>query len=515
MKRNMKKCRIIQKFMIVVYFLLLLLPVYGFLGEEVLREPVWNDRRLGLIWNSCLLAFLSACGCVIVGVSVAARIHNGQLRNSSKRWFFLLLAPVPYYVYALTWMCLARILGESDRRWLALSMTGLLPCVLVNIMAFLPIVTGLVLKAMEHFDRQQEEIAQVYVADNIVLTRIVLPSVWPSVLSAGILVFILSITDFSVPSLFQYQTYTLELFSEYSRGCGLYQIMRLAMPMILLVLGLVLCALKGVHFISSGNQPMRKDGLHLTGGIAMVGNLAVLVCILQLAVPVFVFIWEIKDWGNVWRSVTLCTGELVVSVVIAILASLITLSTAGAVGIWLADKNLLWKGLAFFPVAVPSSLIAMGLLRAVNGSFFHWLSQTVYFPALGCAVKYMPYAVLIFMARAKRISREELEIGRLYTVSEVSYFIRVLVPAYWPAILGSGILVFLLTLGDEGITLVLMPPGYETLAVKVYNYLHYGSGELVSGFCLITAVITAGLMLGVWSLLIGRKSKYAQSGKPR
>lgn len=504
----MKKYRIIHRLAIVGYFLLLLLPVLGFFGDEMLRdEPVWNGRRLGLMWNSCLSAFLSACGCVVIGVTAAARIHNGRLRSSSKRWFFLLLAPVPYYIYALTWMCLVRMAGQADRRWLALSMTGLLPCVLVNIMAFLPVVTGLVLTAMEHYDRQQEEMAQVYVTDNKVLLRVVLPAIRPSVSAAGILVFILCVTDFSVPSLFQYQTYTLELFSEYSRGCGLYQIMRLALPMILLVLGLVLCALKGLRSLSTGSVPMGKSGLHLTGGLSIAGNLAVLACILQLAVPVLVFIWQIKDWENVWNSMTLCAEELIVSVVIAGMASLSALCAAGSVGVWLADKNIAWIGLALFPMAVPSSLVGMGLLRVVNGSFFHWLSQTMYFPALGCAVKYMPFVVLIFMARARRIPREELEIARVYASSEASYFFRVLIPAYRPAILGSAILVFLLTLGDEGITLVLMPPGYETLAVKVYNYLHYGAGELVSGFSLITAAVTAGLMLGTWRLLTGRKSK--------
>lgn len=502
----MKKCRVFQRLATGGYFLFLLLPVLGFFGEEILwDEPIWNGRRLGLMWNSCLSAFLSACGCVAIGIPAAARIHNGRLRNSGKRWFFLLLAPVPYYIYALTWMCLVRMIGKTDRRWFSLSMTGLLPCVLVNIMAFIPIVTGLVLTAMEHYDRQQEEIAQVYTADNKVLLKIVLPAIWPSVLAAGILVFILSVTDFSVPSLFQYQTYTLELFSEYSRGCSLYQIGLLALPMIFFVLMLVLCALKGLRPLSAGSTPMGKNGLHLTGGFSIAGNLAVLACILQLMVPLFVFVNEIKNWENVWKSMTLCAGELFVSAVISILASLSALLVAGPAGVWLTDKKFMWKVLALFPMAVPSSLVAMGLLRVVNGSFFHWLSQTVYFPALGCAVKYMPFAVLIFMARANRIPQEDLEIARIYTFSETSYFFKVLVPAYFPAILGSGILVFLLTLGDEGITLVLMPPGYETLAVKVYNYLHYGSGELVSGFCLITAAVTAGLMIGIWKLLIGKK----------
>ena len=524
----MKKCKVMQRIAVGSYLFLLILPISGFLSEGILKnDPVWNVRRLGLMWNSCLLAFLSACGCVAVGIPAAAQIHNGRLRNSSKRWFFLLLAPVPYYIYALTWMCLARILGKADRRWLAVSMTGLLPCLIVNILAFLPVVTGLILVSMEHYGRQHEEIAQVYATDNKVLLRIVLPAIWPSVSAAGILVFILSVTDFSVPSLFQYQTYTLELFSEYSRGCGLYQIMKLAFPMVFLVLGLVLYALKGIQTLSMDSLSKGKNGLNLTGGFSIVGYLAVLVCILQLAIPVFVFLWEIQNWENVWKSVMLCAGELLVSLIIAGLASISALCVAGPMGVWLSDKKNLWAGLALFPMAVPSSLIAMGLLRVVNGSFFHWLSQTVYFPALGCAVKYMPFVVLIFIARAKRIPQGELEIAKVFADSEAIYFFRVLLPAYWPAILSSEILVFLLTLGDEGITLVLMPPGYETLAVKIYNYLHYGSGELVSGFCLIMTIVTAGLILGAWGLLTRRKRRYpkadqrrlgrkmnAQSGKP-
>ncbi len=504
----MRKCRIIQRSLTGVYFLLLLLPVLGFLDTETAwNEPIWNGRRLGLMRNSFLLAFLSACGCMALGVPAAAGIHNGRLRNSSRRWFFLLLAPVPYYIYALTWMCLVRLSGSGDRRWLSASMTGLLPCIIVNILTFLPMVTGLVLTAMEHYDRQSEELARVYAPDHKVLLQIVLPSVWPFTCAAGILVFVLSVTDFSVPSLFQYQTYTLELFSEYSRGCSLGQIGRLAFPLIVPVLILVLLAWKGFRTLPVGSLPMGREGLHLKGVWSLWGKLGIGMCVLQMTVPAAVFLREIQDWENVWHSVMLCSRELMASVMIAALAALTALAAAGPAGVWLARRSLGIKALALFPMAVPSSLVAMGLLRAVNGSPVHWISQTMYFPALGCAVKYMPFVLLIFMARARRIPEEELELARVYAQSEGEYFRRVLLAAYRPALWGAGVLVFLLTLGEEGITLVLMPPGYETLAVKVYNYLHYGASELVSGFCLLTVLVTAGMMLGAGMLIRRQKRR--------
>lgn len=491
------------------YFLLILLPVLGFFEDGMSwGEPVWNLRRLGLIGNSFLLASLSACGCVAVGVPAAVGIHNGRLRNSRNRWFFLLLAPVPYYIYALTWMYLVRIMGRMDRRWYAISMTGLLPCVAVNVMAFLPVVTGVVLIAMEHYDRQQEEIAKLYSPGHRVLMRVVLPAIRPSILAAGILVFVLSVTDFSVPSLFQYQTYTLELFSEYSRGCSLGQIGRLALPLILLVLMLVLAAFRGIRALSAGSAPMGEEGLDLPGIWALPGRLGVAACVLQLFIPVTIFILEIQDWKSVWDSILLCSEELAVSLAIAALASVTALVVAGPVGAWIAEKPSFVTALTLFPVAVPSSLVAMGLLCVVNGSLFHWLSQTIYFPALGCAIKYMPFAVLLFMARAQRIPREELELGRMYAVSKAAYFFRVVLPAYRPAVLGAAALIFLLTLGEEGITLVLMPPGYETLAVKVYNYLHYGAGELVSGFCLVTIAVTAGMTGSLQKIFRQRHSHF-------
>lgn len=491
----MKKRTMIHRAAVGGYFLLTFLPVLGFFQDGFSwGEPVWNLRRLGLIGNSFLLASLSACGCVALGVPAAVGIHNGRLRGSRKRWFFLLLAPVPYYIYALTWMYLVRMLGSMDRRWYAVSMTGLLPCVAVNVMAFLPVVTGLVLTAMEHYDRQQEEIAKVYGPGPGVLMRVVLPAIGPSVLTAGILVFVLSVTDFSVPSLFQYQTYTLELFSEYSRGCNLGQIGKLALPLVLVVLALVLVVFRGIRSLSAGSGSMGKAGLALPGIWGIVSRLGVAACVLQLLIPAGIFLLEIRDWKNVWDSILLCREELAVSLVIAALAAVTALAAAGPVGAWMADKPSWVKALALLPVAVPSSLVAMGLLHVVNGSFFHWISQTVYFPALGCAIKYMPFAAVIFMARARRIPKEELELGRMYAVSKGAYFFRVVLWAYRPALLGAGVLVFLLTLGEEGITLVLMPPGYETLAVKVYNYLHYGAGELVSGFCLVTIAVTAGMV---------------------
>jgi len=130
----MKMIGQIQRIIVAAFFLLLLLPLMGFFGTEINWEDVFlNGRRLGLLENSIVLGGLSAVLCMLIGLLAAMKIHNGRLRNSSKRWFFLLLAPVPYYIYALMWMYLVRMLGQFDRRIMSTAMTGLLPSVFVNV----------------------------------------------------------------------------------------------------------------------------------------------------------------------------------------------------------------------------------------------------------------------------------------------------------------------------------------------------------------------------------------------
>jgi len=501
----MKMIGQIQRIIVAAFFLLLLLPLMGFFGTEINWEDVFlNGRRLGLLENSIVLGGLSAVLCMLIGLLAAMKIHNGRLRNSSKRWFFLLLAPVPYYIYALMWMYLVRMLGQFDRRIMSTAMTGLLPSVFVNVMSFLPMVVGLCLVALEHHDASLEEMGAVYADGNQVFRKIVFPAIRPVVFASGALVFVLSVTDFSVPSLFQYQTFTLEIFSEYSRGGNLGEIAVLSAPLVLIVLIVIFLMEKGLRTIPVRQKHSGNKGLVLNGIQDKAGRIAVGMCILQVTVPLIVFILQIKDWSDLLDSLLLCSEELMVSLLIALISAVIAIGLSGPTAVWLQKKNRFWWIVAILPMAVPSSLIGMGLLSAVNGSIIHDISRTALFPALGCAVKYMPFAVIIFSARARRVHREELDVALVYTDGGWNYFWKILVPVYRPAIIGAGALVFLLTLGEEGIGLILMPPGYETLAVKVYNYLHYGASELVSGFCLITILVTAAILLTVLKQ-IGRK----------
>lgn len=503
----MTKGKVIRNVIVCLYFLLLSLTFSGFWqGGIVLSEISLNRRRLGLLVNSIGLAGISAVGCVLIGMMAAMYIHNSRLRNSLLRWFVLLLAPVPYYVYALMWMYLIRFLGHFERNIYRYAASGLAPCIFANTMSFLPLTTGLILGCMEQQDKQPEDMAYVYAKGNRVFTAVVLPQIRPTLIAAGALVFVLSITDFSVPSLFQYQTYTLEIFSEYSRGGGLGNIGLLSLPLVIPVL-LILCVIaKGLRSIPVKRGEQGNRGYRISGMWKVFAGLCVLVAVLQVTAPFCVFLAQMGDISAFMDSLSLCGEELLTSAVISLIAAVLAAVMAPMPAWWLQDKKLWVWMLALLPMAVPSSLIGMGLLSAVNGSAIHFISGTIFFPAMGCMIKYIPFAILIYSARIRRLHREEIDMARVYRQSEFQCFRRFWLPLFLPTGVCAAAVVFLLTLGEEGIGLILMPPGYQTIAVKIYSYLHYGASELVSGFCLLTVMITAVLLMLVIKLT-GRKKK--------
>ena len=51
------------------------------------------------------------------------------------------------------------------------------------------------------------------------------------------------------------------------------------------------------------------------------------------------------------------------------------------------------------------------------------------------------------------------------------------------------VIVFILTMGELGVTLLVVPPGVETLPVRIYNLMHYGADAAVAALSLILVAI--------------------------
>ncbi|HHY24777.1 MAG TPA: hypothetical protein GX527_11230 [Clostridiaceae bacterium] len=233
---------------IAIYLIFCIAPFGGILKKtrnQQLALP--NVRSSGLLANTVLLGSAVAILCLIFGFLAAVGIHNGKLRCSPLRWWFLLLAPVPQYIYALSWMNMIRLVGMLQPVLLRMQLAGFLPCVVAEMLGFLPLCTGLALLGLEQLDSKLVEAGLICQSSDRVLYRICLPLLLPWLLAGAGCVFVLSASDFSIPWLFQYNVYAMELFSDFSTAGKAANSFWFSIPLIILSLLAVCLSQSGLR----------------------------------------------------------------------------------------------------------------------------------------------------------------------------------------------------------------------------------------------------------------------------
>ncbi|MFN8424566.1 MAG: hypothetical protein U0470_14720 [Anaerolineae bacterium] len=199
-------------------------------------------RTLPILARSVGFAAAVSAAAMALGVLVVTALWRRRATRASRAiWAVLALAGVPPYVHALAWtstMTAVSALGVTGagRR---IPFTGLPAAGWVSTLALLPLATALALVALEHVPRTLREAGQLERPDGAVLRRIVLPLAAPTLLMGAALLFLLTILDYSVTSLYQVTLYALEIFVAFSEKNEAAAAALSAVPL------MVVCALVG------------------------------------------------------------------------------------------------------------------------------------------------------------------------------------------------------------------------------------------------------------------------------
>ena len=486
-----------KPFSVSIYLLPVIIPiVYLAITGGQDNTPILNGRRIGLLVNSVKIAAPVVFICLIISVMVAMRVHTAFRRRPVMRWFFLLLAPVPSYIYALSYMNLIRFAGRFFPSVLKIQAAGFAPCILVESMAFLPFACAAALTGLEQVNVQEWRAALLFDNADRVFFKVILPVQLPWLLAMGAIIFVLSITDYSIPSLFQVNVYSMEVFSDYSAAGQSLHSLRLSAPLIIISTVIILIFL---FPINKSYRPMKTDrniNPAYSKGLKAAGNAAVILAVLQIVLPLLSLIPYIGAGIGQYVS---AGRELMNSCLTGLLAVLLLMIPAAFMAVTLTKSCgvsgfVLWTA-AVIPLSVPGVLTGIGVLKLFSDTSLYVFRNGTIMPAVGMAVRYLPFAMLVQYGCFLRIDRDKIRAARLLAPDWGKALLKVQLPLMAPGFIISGIVVFLLTLGDVGTVLILMGAGKEPLSVKIYNYLHYGSSETVAVFCLIQMTVCILLML--------------------
>ncbi len=506
----------------VVAMLLKSLEVNGHLGLQAYRGLLSSAHQWTLMGNSVLLAFL------VTVLSVAAGVPLGVLFGKTdlplRRFFtvlFVLPLMVPPYILAVSWTgllgrdgLLAQVAGQQVAYATSNLLFGLPGCVFVLFSIFLPIPMLLTMVFLRTVNPELEEAGLLISGWGQVMRGITLPLVMPGILLSAMIVFLLGMGEFSVPNFLRFDVFAVESFTQFSAFYNFEAATAAAVPLaavtFLLLVAETLFLRERTYqprlWTSGGVQliPLGKRRGWIAAVVGLVGLVTVVlplvVLLIQSAGPSAYSEAFRRAGPSLLRSLEYaCVGATLLAVLGLFTGYLIQ---TRALGCWRYLDSL-----TLFLFALPSTVIGIGLISLWNRPWTNLIYGTPAIVILGYMAKYLALTSRISVTQVAMIPPSMEEAAQVLGAGWFKRMAQVVMPLSRPGLFAAWVVGYVFTLRDTGITMLVYPPGHDTLPVRIYTLMANGSPRLVAALCVVMVVVTV-LPLGIL-LAAGRYSREA------
>jgi len=140
------------------------------------------------------------------------------------------------------------------------------------------------------------------------------------------------------------------------------------------------------------------------------------------------------------------------------------------------------------PLALPSSIVGIGLIEFYSKNA-PWLYGTMAMPIIAVTTRFVAFATIIIYTQSRRVDPLLFEAAELFKKEELQALWKVKLPLQKYGIAAAVAALVAFSVGELGSTLLVVPPGRETLTIRIFNYLHYGGSEEVAGLCLLIVAL--------------------------
>jgi iron(III) transport system permease protein len=485
-------------------YLLLRASASGQAGIDYLLQA----RTLSILGNSLLLTVAVVAISGLIGVPFAWLTTRANL-PLRRLWLVLGLMPmvIPSYIGALTFLAafgpvgyLQQLLGVA-RLPEIYGFAG--ACAVITLFTY-PYFVLPVRAALLNSDACLEEAAQSLGFSRWrVFLRVTLPLLRPAIAAGALLTALYTLSDFGAVMVMRYNTFTRAIYVTYNSSFDRNRAALLALLLVALTLVLVWLAGRatdGVRSYRAGTGVSRRPKLVPLGRWQIP---ALLFCALLVAVGVVLPVGVLLGWAlnpNVTSPIDLKLGEISWN---AAASSLLAALVAGAAALPLAmlarrapmrfSRALV--SLSYLGNALPGVVVGLALVFFAANAV-PALYQTLPILTLGYVVRFLPYGVASTRSALAGINPCLEEAGQSLGLNSWQTLTRITAPLARSGVIAGIALVFLNTMKELPITLMLAPIGFHTLATRVWSSSESGMLALVGlpGLALI-AVSCVGLAI--------------------
>jgi iron(III) transport system permease protein len=506
-----KQPRWLQITIFLVFTIIVLLPILfmlfgsiwadGQLSLSSYRELLFDKRQIGLIKNSFGLSFGATLLSLAIGVPLAflsAKTNLWGRKIVGVVYFIPLL--IPPYIHAIVWAHLFSNNGLVNQ-WIAqlfslketpFDIYGLPGAIFVMTLAYFPFVILLTVSGLSSTNRGMEEASLLHHGPWQTIKGITLPLVAPHILCGALFVFIFSVINFGVPDILRLRVYPLEVFIQFTAYYNEKAAMALSLPLVgiaLLLVALQKWYMKDRSYVNlaSGFEGTKRYHLGRLQWFACIFAFGVL--FLSVVMPMAVLLKMAGPISTYLKVLETSKTQIGYSIVLALLGGFFMVCLAFFISCFIERTDGRAKTVVEFatliPFAIPATVLGIGMIKVWNRPITDAIYGSSFIIILGYVAHFIPFTNRVVYSALKQVSPRLEEAGFLITNNWIMVIWKIVLPLMVPGLLAAFFIGFILSLGELGTTLLIMPPGMTTLPVKIYNFMHYGAEQMVAALCLV------------------------------
>ncbi len=470
-------------------------------GAANVWHLIWRSYTRSLLWNTVRLTVVVTVLCAIIGTLCAYCVERTDLPGR-RVWAVLVVVPfaIPDFVVSFGW--------SSLFPWVA----GFRGAILVMTLAVYPLVYLPVAASLRGADTAQEEIARSLGARRLsTFFRITIGQARRAILGGCLLVALVILAEYGAFEILGYQTFTTEIFSEFSVGFDTASACALSLVLVALSLMVLVgeSSVNGGRFAARVGQGTTRPQLRRSLGRAKIPVLLAFSALVAaaLGVPVgsaiyWMFEGGVASIGGV-SLVTAAFYTAIYSASAGLVATLMALPVALLAVRYPTRLHRMLSKTTFLVLGVPGLVVALALSYFSEQHADGFGYQSAPMLIFAYTIMFFPLALVGVRASVAQASVGLEEIAHSLGVKRHQVLLRVTLPLIAPGLAAAFCLVFLSAVTELTATLILIPTGtngqIQTLATQFWAYQQNLSFGQAAPFALVIIAIAA-----VPAYLLGR-----------
>jgi iron(III) transport system permease protein len=486
------------------------------------RALLASSKQLApLMGRSVLLSLSVTFLAMMVGTPLGVLLGKTDLPLRAAFTMFLTLPLlVPPYVIAVAWFAvlgstgwIGHFLAPTTSEVLSSAFFGFYGCTGALSTAFMPVIMLLTIAFLGTVNPRLEQAGLLMSRWPGVLWRITLPMIAPAILFAAVLVFLLTLGEVGVPTFLRYPVYPIEILTQFAAFYDFSAATAAAIPMLIVTVMILALEMRLLHtsvLELSAATIGRSAPIELGRWRFPLFGLALVWTLVTVALPVAGLIAQSASLSAFADAFSRASDSILRSVVFATIGATLLTLLGFFCGYQVHSRALPWwrgvDALALFLFTLPGTVIGIGLISLWNRPITNAIYASPAIIILGYLAQYAVLPTRMTAAILQRIPPSLEQAAQLCGASWFMTLRHIVAPLAKRGLIVAWIIAYIFCLRDLGITLVVYPPGFDTLPVRILTLMANGAPSLISALCVILISVTLlPLLVGAfWQKRAGR-----------